>query len=201
MERGKWCDAATNRDTRIRCLHRPEKLGLGSAIVAGMRYAIDFEYDYALNLDADFSHDPEYVPALLAAIEDANGGCRTDLAIGSRYVPGGSTPGWPLQRRVISRALNYYTRLLLGLKVRDCSGGFRCYRTTALRTLDFGRIRSQGYSFQEEILWHLKQAGSRFCEVPIAFRDRTEGTSKITLREAVGAVWLITRIAFSGRVQ
>ncbi len=198
---GRWCDEANLRNERIRCLHRPEKLGLGTAIVAGMRYAIEHEFDYTLNLDADFSHDPEYIPALLNAIEGENGESLADLAIGSRYVPGGSTPGWPLQRRVISWAINFYTRSLLGLKVHDCSGGFRCYRTSVLQTLELERIRSRGYSFQEEILWHMKRAGSRFCEVPIAFRDRTEGTSKITLQEAIGAVWLITRIAFTVRVR
>jgi hypothetical protein len=102
---------------------------------------------------------------------------------------------------LLSRAINYYARSLLGLKVHDYSGGFRCYRTSALRTLELGRIRSRGYSFQEKIVWHVKHAGSRFCEVPIAFRDRTEGTSKITLQETIGAVWLITRIAFSVRVR
>lgn len=198
---GRWCDAANDRNDRLRCLHRPGKLGLGTAILAGMRYAIEHEFDYTLNLDADFSHRPEYIPALLAAIEDEHGERLADLAIGSRYVPGGSTPGWPLQRRLISRALNYYTRLLLGLKVRDCSGGFRCYRTNALRKLEFEQIRSRGYSFQEEILWHLKRTGARFAEVPIAFRDRTEGVSKITIREAISAVWLVTRMAFSMRAR
>ncbi len=196
---GRWCDAANLRNERICCLHRPGKLGLGTAIVAGMRYAIEHDFEYALNLDADFSHDPEYIPALMNAIEDEQGEHLADLAIGSRYVPGGSTPGWPLQRRIISRALNYYTRVLLGLKVRDCSGGFRCYRTSALRSVEFAQIRSRGYSFQEEILWHLKGAGARFSEVPIAFRDRTEGTSKITLREALDAVWVVTHMAFSVR--
>ncbi|MEO8493465.1 MAG: polyprenol monophosphomannose synthase [Planctomycetota bacterium] len=198
---GTWCDAAADRDPRIHCLHRPAKLGLGTAIVAGMNYAIDNEYDYALNLDADFSHDPVHVPALLAAIENEDGESLADLTIGSRYVSGGSTPGWPLQRRIVSQALNYYTRFLLGLKTRDCSGGFRCYRTSILKTLELARIRSRGYSFQEEILWHLKRVGARSCEVPIAFRDRRRGNSKISVREAIGAVWFVTRLAFSVRMR
>ncbi len=190
---GDWCETTAAQDNRLRCLHRPEKQGLGTAILAGMRVAIDEGFDYMLNLDADFSHDPSYVPALLAAMENIEGGRPVDLAIGSRYVPGGSMPDWPWQRRMISRALNLYTRLWLGLKARDCSGGFRCYRTDTLRQLDLDRITSQGYSFQEEILWHLQRVGARFHEIPIAFRDRVRGDSKITLNEALQALQLITR--------
>lgn len=186
---GRWCDEQAARDPRLHCLHREGKLGLGTATVAAMRYAIDRDYDLMVNLDADFSHDPRYLPDLLAGMQQ--GSPPPDVMIGSRYVPGGGTEGWPLQRRLMSRGVNCYARCLLGLKPRDCSGAFRCFRTEILRKLDFEQIRSRGYSFQEEILWRLKRAGAVFGETPIVFRDRQRGQSKINLREALAAVWII----------
>jgi dolichol-phosphate mannosyltransferase len=189
---GEWCDGKAQDDPRVHCLHRTGKLGLGTAIVAGMRYAIEHGYELVLNMDADFSHHPRYLPALLAAMEGPNG--PVDVSIGSRYVPGGRVEGWPLRRRLMSRAVNCYARLMLGLKPRDCSGSYRCYRTALLSKLDFDAILSRGYSFQEEILWRVKRLGARMRDVPITFADRERGQSKINSQEAWGAVWIIFRL-------
>lgn len=186
---GEWCDKRLPVDPRLRVLHRPGKLGLGTATVAAMRYAIEHGYDCMLNMDADFSHHPRFVPDLLAGMAGD-----VDVMIGSRYVPGGGVEGWPWRRHFMSRGVNGYARWLLGLKPRDCSGAFRCYRTDLLRRLDFTAIRSRGYSFQEEILWLLKRQGARFGETPIVFADRTRGQSKINLREAFAALWVIFRL-------
>ncbi|MEX0714613.1 MAG: polyprenol monophosphomannose synthase [Pirellulales bacterium] len=187
---GHWCDSKAAEDPRVRCLHRAGKLGLGSAIVAAMRYAIEHGYRYVLNLDADFSHHPRYLPELIAGMEPP-GGPAVDVMIGSRYVAGGGVEGWPLKRYLMSRAVNFYARSLLGLRAKDCSGGYRCYRTSRLAQVDFGSLLSHGYSFQEEILWHLKRLGARIGETPIVFVDRVKGHSKINSGEAWGALWVI----------
>ena len=185
---GRWCDERASADGRLHCLHREGKLGLGTATIAAMRYAIDHDYERMVNLDADFSHHPRYLPDLLAAGEN---GHAADVVIGSRYVPGGGTEGWPLLRRLMSRGVNLYARCLLGLKVKDCSGAFRCFRTDILKKLDFSAVRSRGYSFQEEILWRLKRVGATFDEKPIVFADRLKGKSKINHREALAALWIL----------
>jgi dolichol-phosphate mannosyltransferase len=187
---GQWCDRMGAENPRLHCLHRPGKLGLGTATVAGMKYAVEHGYRFVLNMDADFSHQPKYLPALLAGMDPPDGPS-VDVMIGSRYVPGGGTEGWPLKRRLMSRAVNLYARLLLGLRSKDCSGAFRCYRTALLARLDFDAILSRGYSFQEEILWRLKRLGARFGETPIVFVDRQRGVSKIDSGEAFSAIWII----------
>ena len=187
---GQWCDRKGEEDQRVHCLHRAGKLGLGTAIIAGMRYAIEHGYKYMLNMDADFSHHPRHLPELIAGMEPDAAGA-VDVTIGSRYVPGGGVEGWPLKRQLMSRAVNFYARWLLGLEQKDCSGAFRCYRTELLAKLDFDAVRSRGYSFQEEILWHLKRLGARFAEVPIVFVDRQRGVSKIDSKEAVAALRII----------
>jgi dolichol-phosphate mannosyltransferase len=158
-----------------------------------MQYAIEHDYACMLNLDADFSHHPRYVPDLLQGVlrDDDQA---VDVMIGSRYVPQGGVEGWPWRRRAMSKAVNFYARLMLGLKPKDCSGAFRCFRTDILRRLDFNTVRSRGYSFQEEILWHLKRAGARFGESPIIFADRQKGQSKINNHEAVAALWILFRL-------
>jgi dolichol-phosphate mannosyltransferase len=185
---GQWADEKAASEPRLRVLHRSGKLGLGAAIIEGMKYAIEQGYEFVLNLDADFSHHPRYIPALISGMD------RADVMIGSRYVPGGSTPDWPLSRRLMSRAVNAYAHWLLGLSPRDCSGAFRCYRVASLKQLDFDKIRSRGYAFQEEILWRLKQAGIRFGETPIAFTDRRHGQSKIDLRETFSTLGTLLRL-------
>lgn len=185
---GRWCDEQTAIDPRIHCLHRPGKLGLGTATMDAMRFAIERDFDFMLNMDADFSHHPRYIPAILAAMSAA------DVSIGSRYVRGGGVKDWPLKRRLMSWGVNTYARAMLGLRSRDCSGAFRCYRVALLKRLDFSQIVSRGYSFQEEILWHLKRLGARFAETPILFADREKGQSKINRSEATAALRILMRL-------
>ncbi len=190
---GGWCDEKRAEEPRLRCIHREGKLGLGTATIAAMRYGIEHGYRYVLNMDADFSHPPRYLPDLIAGMEPADGP-PVDVMIGSRYVPGGGVQGWPLRRHLMSRGVNAYARGLLGLSAKDCSGAFRCYRTETLAKIDFDTIRSRGYSFQEEILWHIKRLGGRLGETPITFVDRERGASKIDLKESVAALWIIFRL-------
>lgn len=192
---GAWCDRRAAEELRLRCLHREGKLGLGTATIAGMRHALEHGYEQVLNMDADFSHHPRYLPDLLAGME-REGDARVDVMIGSRYVRGGRIEGWPLKRHLMSRGVNLYARLLLGLKSKDCSGAFRCYRTELLRKLDFDCILSRGYSFQEEILWRLKRLGARFGETPITFVDRERGSSKINSGEARSALRIILNLGW-----
>ena len=194
---GQWCDTMHDRDPRLSCLHRSGKLGLGTATIAGMQYAIEHGYDQVLNMDADFSHHPRHLPAILAGMEFKTDGQPTDVMIGSRYVAGGIIEGWPWRRHFMSRAVNWYARTLLGLKSRDCSGSYRCYRTALLRRLDFAAIRSKGYSFQEEILFLLGRAGATIRETPITFADRTRGSSKIDSGEAFAALRVILALGVS----
>ncbi len=196
---GQWCDQQAANNPSIHCLHRAGKQGLGTAIVAGMKYAIEQGYRYVVNVDADFSHHPKYLPDMLGGM-DPPGRPAIDVMIGSRYVPGGGVVNWPLKRRLMSRGVNLYARWLLWLKPKDCSGGYRCYRTATLTKLDFDQIRSRGYSFQEEILWLLRRAGARFGETPIIFADREKGTSKINSREAVAALRIILRLGLQNLV-
>ncbi len=188
---GQWCEERAAEDDRFHVIRRSGKLGLGTATIAGMRYAIEEGYERLLFMDADFSHHPRYIPDLLggmAADDDSPG---ADVMIGSRYVEGGGVEGWPWRRKLMSRGINMYARLWLGLRSNDCSGAFRCFRTDLLRRVDFATIRSRGYSFQEEILWHLQRAGARVGETPIIFTDREHGQSKINLRESFAALWIL----------
>ena len=135
-----------------------------------------------------------YLPALLAGMDPSDGTPAVDVMIGSRYIAGGAIEGWPLRRHLMSRGVNNYARLMLGLPPRDCSGSFRCYRASLLAMIDFNAIRSRGYSFQEEILWHLKRLGARFGETPIVFADRQRGISKINSQEALSALGIILEL-------
>ncbi len=164
-------------------IQRPGKLGLGTAVVAAMKYAIEHDYDFYVNMDADFSHPPRFIPALLAGMD------RVDVMIGSRYIPGGGVEGeFGLRRKFMSTGINMYARLLLGLRTRDNSGSFRCYRVAKLRLIDFSWIRSRGYSFMEEILFWCKAVGCTFDETPILFENRRGGKSKLVPAEAVKAL-------------
>jgi dolichol-phosphate mannosyltransferase len=186
---GRWCDERAAVEPRIQCLHRSGKLGLGSATIAGFRQAIERDYEVVATMDADWSHDPQYLPELIAATAHA------DVAIGSRYIEGGAIEGWPLHRRVMSRTVNRLSRALLRLPIQDTSGAFRAYRVAKLRTLDVGNIQASGYSYLEEILWHLAQANATFAEVPITFRERRAGRSKINFGEATGKIRTLLRLA------
>jgi len=188
---GRWAEIKARTEPRLHVLHREAKQGLGTATIAAMQYAIAHQFRYMLNMDADFSHDPRFLPALLAGMEHSDGTPANDVMIGSRYTHGGAIEGWPVVRYVMSRSVNVYARCLLGLTVRDCSGAFRCYRTSMLEKLDFSKIRSRGYAFQEEILWRMKQVGAKFGETPITFVDRRQGSSKINASEARSALGII----------
>lgn len=195
---GDWCDRRATTEPRLRCMHRPEKLGLGTATVAGMQFAIEQGYGFLVNLDAHFSHHPRHLVELRAGVAEG-AEPPADVMVASRYMPGGGIQGWPWYRRWMSRAVNCYAQRLLGLPVRDCSGSYRCYRIDLLRRVEWQKVRSRGYSIYEEILWHLKRAGARFGEIPIVFVDRQKGRSKINWREALAALWVILRIGLRGR--
>jgi dolichol-phosphate mannosyltransferase len=193
---GALADTLAAADRRIRVLHRPGKLGLGTAVLAAMRRAMDDGYDLLVNMDADFSHHPRYLPALLAGMR------RNDVMIGSRYVPGGGTVNWPLRRRLTSWAVNTASRLLMRLPAHDTSGAYRCYRVSRLRQTDLAGIVSTGYSFQEEVLYRCRKAGCRMGETPIVFEDRRAGRSKVNCKEMVRSLgillWLGMRATFGG---
>ncbi|MGE4001047.1 MAG: polyprenol monophosphomannose synthase [Planctomycetaceae bacterium] len=182
-------DIAAERP-QVHVLHRPLKQGLGRATLAGLEAALDRHYDFWLNMDADFSHAPQDLPVLLQAMQ------RADVAIGSRYVPGGGTVGWGVKRHLMSRTINLYARLLLGLRTKDNSGAFRCYRLSRMGMLDLSRFRATGYAVQEELLYRCRRLGCTFTEVPITFHDRRHGQSKINLKEAYLAVWVMLQLAW-----
>ena len=184
-----WVEEQMRSDSRYKLIKRPGKLGLGTAVLAAMDYAVQHGYDFLITMDADLSHPPRFLPAIRSKAEEG-----FDVVIGSRYVPGGTIEGWPLSRRLMSRAINLYARCLLGLKTRDNSGSFRCYRTTLLRQLEPKPIRSRGYSFFEEILFRLCKLDGTFAEVPITFEERRMGESKLNIKEIFVALWLLLRI-------
>ena len=173
---------------RIHCLHRTKKEGLGRAYVAGFEVALGLGADRVVQMDCDFSHDPKDLPRLLA--EDA------DLVIGSRYVPGGGTPGWPFKRRLISRAGGVFIRVVTGMPLRDPTGGFKCWKASALRRIDFASVASAGYSFQLEMNYRAWKSGCSIREIPITFTDRTRGYSKITAGIAVESVKISLKLRF-----
>jgi dolichol-phosphate mannosyltransferase len=192
---GRIADELAASLPEIHVIHRAGKLGLGTATIAAMKFAIEHGYDYLLNMDADFSHDPEYIPALRAGMADH------DVMIGSRYVPGGGVEGgFNFKRKFMSTGINTYARMMLGLKSRDNSGAFRCYRVSKLAQVDFDRIRSRGYSFQEEILFWCQEVGCRIGETPIIFRNRRAGSSKINGREAVVALGILLQLGVDRRL-
>ena len=193
---GRWCDERAATDGRLQVMHRSGKLGLGTATLEEMRYAIEHEYDLLLTMDADFSHHPRYLPDLLRGMHTDHDEA-VDVMIGSRYVSGGGVQGWPWRRRIMSRVVNLYARCMLGLSPQDCSGAFRCFRVTLLKEIDFTAIRSHGYSFFEEILWHLSRKHARIAETPVVFVDRQHGQSKINLKEALLASWIIFRLGLT----
>lgn len=215
---GEWAQNASQNDLRVKAIIRRNERGLGSAVVAGLRFAVENGYRRVVNMDADFSHPVEIAPRLLARLDGETLSQKAapnqpqptfslkvsersstpltpvDVVIGSRYVPGGATPDWPLRRRIMSRCVNAFARLTLGLRTRDNSGSYRCYRVETLQKIDFDDVVSQGYSFFEELLYRLRLVGARFAEVPIVFVDRKFGVSKINRKEALRAVAIMTRL-------
>lgn len=182
---GPLADKLAAADPRVQVLHRAGKLGLGTAMLAAFRYAIDHGFEFVLNLDADFSHNPKYIPELLASMEDC------DVAIGSRYVPGGGVAGWTRLRKLMSQSINVWARLCMGLTTEDNSGSFRCYRVAKLAEIDWDLTMAKGYAFQEEVLYRCRRVGCRMCEIPIIFEDRRFGKTKINLGECLTAGWVI----------
>lgn len=180
----------------VEVLRRPSKAGLGSAYRAGFRIGISRGYDAMVEMDADLSHDPAVVPALVGALGDG-----VELAIGSRYVPGGAIPDWTLLRRAISRFGNGYARFMLGLDVHDATAGFRAYTRQALEQIDLDRVRADGYGFQVEMAYFVQCNGGRIVEVPIEFRDRTLGHSKMSTRIVIEALILVTWWGLRSRVR
>ncbi len=185
---GRLADELAAGNPHLHVLHRPGKLGLGTAILAAMHYALEHDFDLFVNMDADFSHHPRYLPALLAGMDDE------DVMIGSRYVPGGGSENWPLSRRLMSRSINALVSLLMRIPARDCSGAYRCYRVSKLREAQLERVRSRGYSFQQEVLYRCRKAGCKIGETPILFENRRAGKSKVNIREAVRSIAMIFRI-------
>ena len=172
-------------DPRVKLLKRPGKLGLGTATLAAMKYAMDHGYDYLQNMDADFSHPPRYLPGILAGMS------KYDVMIGSRYVKGGGTENWPVARKVISQSVNMMVRFLFRMPVKDASGAYRCYRVSKLREVRLDRVKSRGYSFQQEVLFRCHKAGCKLGEYPIIFENRRAGASKVNRTEAMRSISMI----------
>jgi len=193
---GKIADELAAADPGVLVLHRSEKSGLGPAYAAGFEHGLEMGYEILCEMDADFSHDPTDLPRLVAAVESG-----ADLAIGSRYVAGGGTEGWPWYREALSRGGNIYASVLLGLKVRDATAGFRAFRETTLRKIDPSSCQASGYGFQVEMAWRTEQAGLEIVEVPITFRDRILGESKMNGKIALEAIGLITKWGIKDRTQ
>jgi dolichol-phosphate mannosyltransferase len=185
---GKMAEALSEQLDCVEVLHRRGKSGLGKAYMAGFRHALAAGAELVMEMDADFSHDPTSIPALVRAADDA------DLVIGSRYVPGGATRHWGFVRRVVSRGGGLYARLILGVGVQDLTGGFKCIKRRVLETIDIDSVRADGYGFQIEVTYRAIQAGFTVVEVPIVFTDRTAGTSKMSWRIATEAFWLVPRM-------
>ncbi|MBD3348742.1 MAG: glycosyltransferase [Candidatus Eisenbacteria bacterium] len=185
---GQFVDSVAERDPRVHALHRPSKMGLGSAYVQGFRYALDAGADLVVQMDADFSHDPEVIPDLIAHATDH------DVVIGSRYITGANVVNWPLRRLFLSYFANVYTHIVTGLPLRDSTGGFKCFRRNVLETIDLGAIRSDGYSFQIEVNFRCWRKGFSILEIPIVFVDRHSGTSKMSRRIVWEAMWLVWRL-------
>lgn len=193
---GELADELAAEDAGFSVLHRAEKAGLGPAYAAGFTHALENGAQVIFEMDADFSHDPGDLPRLLEAVEQG-----ADLAIGSRYVPGGGVENWPWHRRWLSRGGNLYARTMLRTSVNDMTAGFRAFRSDALRRLDFSGCEASGYGFQVEMAWRASQLGLDIREVPIIFRDRTRGTSKMGARIAIEAMLLVTKWGFASLLQ
>jgi dolichol-phosphate mannosyltransferase len=183
-------DLAARHPGEVVVLHRAGREGLGPAYLAGFAYALDDEAGFVLEMDADLSHDPADLMRLLAAVRDEG----ADLALGSRYVPGGAVADWGALRRLVSRGGSWYARRVLGVPIRDLTGGFKCFRAEVLRAIDLPSVRSHGYAFQVELTYRALVRGFRVVEVPITFRDRVRGTSKMSWRITVEAAWLVPRL-------
>ncbi len=187
---GRLAEELSRKEPRLQVLHRPRKMGLGSAYREGFAWALQRDFDRVVEMDADFSHDPRALPKLIAASDEV------DLVIGSRYVSGGGTVGWGALRRFISQGGCLYARLILGTPIRDLTGGFKCFRRRVLEAIDLGEVASEGYSFQIEMNYRVLKGGFSVKEIPILFTDRRVGKSKMSWRifwEGIRRVWWMRR--------
>lgn len=195
---GAIVEALAANDKRVHVLHRPRKMGLGTAYLAGFKWSLERDYEYTFEMDADFSHDPAHLPQFLRAVESA------DLVLGSRYREGKVTVvNWPITRLLLSYFANIYARWVTGMPLFDATGGFKCYRRSVLKAIDLDDVRSNGYAFQIEMSFRAWKKKFRIVEIPIVFVDRTEGTSKMSkaiVREAVWMVWRLRWWGITGRV-
>ncbi len=185
---GQWVEQQSEQEAWVHVLRRPEKQGLGTAYCAGFKWALQRDYQWIIQMDADLSHDPDQIPDLLAESKDY------DLVIGSRYIKGVNIVNWPLSRLILSWSANLYARLITGIPVWDLTGGFKCWKRKVLEKLDIPTIRSEGYSFQIETTFRAYRQGYSIKEVPIIFIDRTEGDSKMSKGIIYEAVWMVIRL-------
>jgi dolichol-phosphate mannosyltransferase len=192
---GRIAERLAGEEERVHVLHRPMKEGLGPAYIAGFKRALEGGAGLIVEMDSDFSHEPAYLPRLLEAAEHA------DLIIGSRYVPGGGVGEWGALRRAISRGGSTYARLVLGLDVRDLTGGFKCFRREVLEAIDLDAIQARGYAFQVEMTYRAIERGFEVIEVPIVFRDREAGSSKMSRSIVLEAIWRVPLLRFGRRAR
>ncbi|KPL18699.1 MAG: dolichyl-phosphate beta-D-mannosyltransferase [candidate division Zixibacteria bacterium SM23_81] len=185
---GEIADRLSAGDRRVHVLHRPGKLGLGSAYIQGFNFALNHGYDLIFEMDADFSHDPSYIPRFLEKIQDC------DVVLGSRYIQGVNVINWPMSRLLLSYFANLYTRIVTGLPVKDATGGFKCFRRETLEAVDLDQVKSDGYSFQIEMTFKCWKKGFRVCEIPIIFYERQKGRSKMSKKIVHEAVWMVWRL-------
>lgn len=183
-------DLRTEHGGRVDVLHRPAKLGLGTAYVAGFKRALQSDYGYILEMDCDFSHDPKYLPAFLERAQSA------DLVLGSRYIAGGGTVNWNVPRRIISKSGSLYSQAVLGLPYADLTGGFKCFRRHVLEAMDLETVRSNGYAFQIELTYRAHKRGFRIAEIPIIFYERRVGASKMSKEIVFEAMLMVWRFRF-----
>jgi dolichol-phosphate mannosyltransferase len=195
---GAMVDERAANDPRVHVIHRAAKMGLGTAYLAGFKWALERSYDLVFEMDADFSHDPQHIPQFLASIEN------TDLVIGSRYRDGRVTVvNWPIARLLLSYFANVYARAVTGLRIFDLTAGYKCFRRAVLESIDLGDVKSNGYAFQIEMHFRVTKKGFRIAEIPIVFVDRTEGSSKMSrkiIREAIWMVWRLRWWSITGRI-
>ena len=191
---GALADGLAAESPRVHVLHRTAKQGLGKAYLAGFTWALERHYDFVIEMDADFSHDPKFLPELLKAATDA------DLVIGSRYKSGVNVINWPMSRLLLSIGANQYARWITGLPLSDSTGGFKCFRRAVLEAIDFSRVRSNGYAFQIEMSYRAWRKGFRLVEIPIVFTDRIEGQSKMNKRIVREAIWMVWWLRLRGLV-
>jgi dolichol-phosphate mannosyltransferase len=185
---GRIADSMSRENDRILVIHRQSKAGLGTAYLTGFKFALQKGYDLIFEMDCDFSHDPKYLPHFLQAIREA------DLVLGSRYISGVNVINWPMSRLLLSYFANVYSRIITGLKVKDATGGFKCFRRQVLEAIELDRVKSNGYSFQIEMSYRAWKKGFRIKEIPIVFEDRKEGQSKMSKKIVREAIWMVWRL-------